>query len=255
MTHSFRVIALILVLSHALATNSEKDHNNSLSGQESSHGWELLFDGESFNGWQGTKGHPVSMRSWAVEDGMICTQNDRSGGDIVSVDRFTDFVLELEWKITPGGNSGIKYLVQQEWLNPGFDPTYEEERKQRMWRSAVGFEYQVLDDTRLKPRPGWEKSSTGALYLLYSPQNKKLNPPGEWNQSRIEVRGTHVEHWLNGSKLLELELDSPQLFERIESTKFRRVPGYGIKSAGHLSLQHHGSPACFRNLKLRSLTN
>ena len=245
------MLVLVLTVLSALTPSLEAAKNNTLSDKETSEGWELVFDGETFDGWQGMKGTSFPSRSWIIRDGMICTQDDRSGGDIVSAEKYDDFMFELEWKISPQGNSGIKYLVQQEWLNPGFQPDYDEERKRRQWRSAVGPEYQILDDARLGL--GQEETSTGALYLLYAPNNKQVNPPGEWNHTRIIVRGNHVEHWLNGGKLLEYELNSSELMERVEETKFHKVPGYGIKAAGHLSLQHHGSPACFRNLKIRRI--
>lgn len=245
------MLILVLTVLSSLPLSVEAAKNNTLSDKETSEGWELAFDGETFDGWQGMKGTPFPSRSWIIRDGMICTQNDRSGGDIVSTEKYGDFMFELEWNISPQGNSGIKYLVQQEWLNPGFQPDYDDDRKDRMWRAAVGFEFQILDDSMLDQ--GQEKTSTGALYLLYAPKNKQMNQPGEWNHTRIIVLGNRVEHWLNGGKLLEYELDSSELMERVEETKFNKVPGYGIKAPGHLSLQHHGAPVCFRSLKIRRI--
>jgi hypothetical protein len=126
-------------------------------------------------------------------------------------------------------------------------------QKRDQWLAAVGPEYQIFDDDAMRRREGWEKSSTGALYLLYVPHNKKVNPPGQWNLARIVVRGDHVEHWLNGQKLLEYELSSPELLDLVSKTKFQKVPGYGIRGAGHIALQHHGAPAWFRNIKIREL--
>ena len=246
------MLILVLAVLPSLTLSLATANNNTLSDKETSEGWELAFDGETFDGWQGMKGTSFPSQSWTIRDGMICTQNDRSGGDIVSTEKYDDFMFELEWKISPQGNSGIKYLVQQEWLNPGFQPDYDDDRKRRPWRSAVGCEFPILDDSRLEEGRE-EKTSTGALYLLYAPKNKQINPPGEWNHTRIIVLGNRVEHWLNGGKLLEYELNSSELMERVEETKFHKVPGYGIKAAGHLSLQHHGAPACFRNLKIRRI--
>jgi hypothetical protein len=227
---------------------------NHLTADEQSHGWKLLFDGQTTKGWRGMKGTPFPSQTWMIEGGAIRTQEDESGGDLISEEKFDNFELLVEWKISPGGNSGIKYLVQEEWLSPHFQPDLPERQKRNQWLSAVGPEFQVYDDERMGRRPGWEKSSTGAFYLLHSPENKKVNPPGEWNLARIVVRGNHVEHWLNGVKLLEYEMGSPELLALVEQTKFRKVPGFGIKGPGYIVLQHHGSLAWFRNIKIRELT-
>ena len=155
-----------------------------------------------------------------------------------------------------GGNSGVKYLVQKAWASPGYRPHLSPEAKRRSMLRATGPEYQLLDDGNLNPRrTGWEYSSTGSLYLLYKPAPEKpVLPPGEWNTSRIVVRGTHAEHWLNGVKLLEYEFNSPDMLERVERTKFKRVPGFGFKGPGHIALTHHNHPVWYRNIKVRPLT-
>lgn len=226
---------------------------NRLTADEQTHGWKLLFDGETTAGWRGMKGTPFPSQTWKIEDGTIGTQEDESGGDLISDQKFSNFEMLVEWKISPGGNSGIKYLVQEEWLSPHFQPDLPENQKRNQWLAAVGPEYQIYDDEKMSHRPGWELSSTGAFYLLQSPHDKRVNPPGEWNLARIVVRGNHVEHWLNGGKLLEYELGSEALLALVEKTKFRKVPGFGIKGPGHVVLQHHGSPAWFRNIKIREL--
>lgn len=241
--------ALVLVFSDGVRAEV-----NQLTKEEQSQGWELLFDGRSTSGWRGMKGTPFPSQSWTIEDGTLRTQEDGSGGDVISEKEYSSFELSVEWKISPGGNSGIKYLVQEEWLSPHFQPDLPERQKRNQWLSAVGPEYQIYDDDRMRRRPGWEKSSTGALYLLYPPENKQVNPPGEWNHSRIVVRGDHVEHWLNGRKLLEYEMNSPELLDLVQNTKFHKVPGFGIRGPGNIVLQHHGTPAWFRNIKIRERT-
>jgi hypothetical protein len=226
---------------------------NHLTADEQSQGWKLLFDGRSMDGWRGLKGAPFPSQTWKIEEGSIRTQEDDSGGDLITDEEFSSFELSVEWKLSPKGNSGIKYLVQEEWLSPHFEPGKSERDKRNQWLAAVGPEFQILDDSLMRRRPGWELSSTGALYLLYSPQNKRVNAPGEWNLTRIVVRGDHVEHWLNDQKLLEYTLGSPELLALVEKTKFRKVPGYGMRGPGHIALQHHGSPAWFRNIKIREL--
>ncbi len=231
-----------------------QEHNR-LSADEKLAGWQLLFDGSTSSGWEGFQGTPFPISSWSIEEGTIRTLADNSGGDIVSVSQFENFELVFDWKLVEGGNSGVKYLVQKAWAGPGYRPHLSPEAKRRSMLRATGPEYQLLDDGNLnRRRPGWEYSSCGSLYLLYKPaDDKPLRPPGEWNTSRIVVRGTHGEHWLNGRKILEYEFNSPDFFRRVETTKFKRVPGFGFKGPGHIALTHHNHPVWYRNIKIRAL--
>ena len=228
---------------------------NRLTEAEKLAGWQLLFDGETTAGWEGFNNTPFPAQSWAVDDGALRTLADRSGGDLVTVSQFENFDLVFEWKLVKGGNSGVKYLVQKAWAGPGYRPHLSRERKTRALLGATGPEYQLLDDSVLnRKKKGWEYSSCGSLYLLYKPgPDKQVNPPGQWNRSRIVVRGTHGEHWLNGKKLLEYEFNSPEMFARVEQTKFKRVPGFGFKGEGHIALTHHNHPVWYRNIKVRPL--
>ena len=228
---------------------------NRLTEAEKLAGWQLLFDGETTAGWEGFNNTPFPAQSWAVDDGALRTLADRSGGDLVTVSQFENFDLVFEWKLVKGGNSGVKYLVQKAWAGPGYRPHLSRERKARALLGATGPEYQLLDDSVLnRKKKGWEYSSCGSLYLLYKPgPDKQVNPPGQWNRSRIVVRGTHGEHWLNGRKLLEYEFNSPDMFARVEQTKFKSVPGFGFKGEGHIALTHHNHPVWYRNIKVRPL--
>jgi hypothetical protein len=126
-----------------------------------------------------------------------------------------------------------------------------EEKKERARRGAVGFEYQISDDSRWdRSHDDWAKSATGALYLVKWADEKPIKPVGEWNTSRILVRGNHGEHWLNGEKLFEFEMGSRELLDQVRTTKFRQAPGYGIKGSGPIVLTHHGSPVWYRNLRI-----
>ena len=243
-----KALLLAVALSGAVAAEP-----NVLTTQESADGWRLLFDGKSFAGWTGMRGYPLPTRSWQVEDGMIRTTEDRVGGDLRTVEVFDDYELSWEWKISERGNSGVKYVVQEDWPVTSYKPGHDEARKEQYRRFASGFEYQISDDTRWdKSKPGWEKSACGALYLLYPAQDKTVKPVGEWNTSRIVVRGNHAEHWLNGKKVVEFEMGSADLLERVTHTKFRTLANYGTKGPGPIVLQHHGSPAWFRNIKIRT---
>ena len=216
-------------------------------------GFRPLFDGKSFDGWTGMRGRPLPTQSWAVEEGMIRTREDGSGGDLRTQEEYSDFDLRFEWKISEKGNAGVKYNVQEEWTNAGFRPDHSPAKRERSARSAVGYEYQISDDTRWdRSHDDWAKSATGAYYLVKWVDEKPLKQVGEWNSSRIVVRGNQVEHWLNGEKLFEFELGSKDILERVAKTKFRQMPGYGLKGPGPIVLQHHGSPAWFRNIRIKT---
>lgn len=245
------VAITILVTGVALA---ESEHNR-LSEAEKLTGWQLLFDGSTSRGWEGFQNTPFPETSWSIEDGAIRTLADNSGGDIVTVSQFENFELVFDWKLVKGGNSGVKYLVQKAWASPGYRPHLSPDAKRRSLLRATGPEYQLLDDDRLNRRnPGWEYSSCGSLYLLYKPiDGKPIRPAGEWNRSRILVKGTHGEHWLNGVLILQYEFNSPDFLSRVEQTKFRRVPGFGFKGPGHIALTHHNHPVWYRNIKIRAI--
>lgn len=247
-----RLLYLLLVLS---ATCLAGPQHNSLTDAEKLAGWQLLFDGHTSNGWEGFQDTPFPARSWAIEDGTLRTLADNSGGDIVTISEFENFELSFDWKLVKGGNSGVKYLVQKAWASPGYRPHLSAEAKRRAMLRATGPEYQLLDDARLnRRRKGWEFSSCGSLYLLYKPvEGKPVHAAGEWNTSRIVVRGTAAEHWLNGVKILSYSFNSAELLGRVERTKFRRVPGFGLKGPGHIALTHHNHPVWYRNLKIRTL--
>lgn len=245
------VVVSMLTAGFALG---EVPHNR-LSDAEKLAGWQLLFDGATSVGWEGFQNTPFPANSWAIEDGTLRTLSDNSGGDIVSVSQFENFELVFDWKVGKVGNSGVKYLVQKAWAEPGYRPQLSPDAKQRSMLRATGPEYQLLDDERLdRDRPGWEFTSCGSLYLLYKPvADKPLHPPGQWNRSRILVRGMHAEHWLNGKKILQYEFNSPELFRRVEQTKFKRVPGFGYKGPGHIALTHYNHTVWYRNVKIRGV--
>jgi len=221
---------------------------NSLTPQEKAAGWKLLFDGRTTNGWRGFRRDKFPEEGWSIEDGTIKHvrgngEQSQNGGDIITIDQYANFELQLEWRISPGGNSGIKYLVAEEMVQSG--------------HSGVAFEMQILDDERhpdaKKGRDGNRTAS--ALYDLIAPTNKVLHPVGQWNKVRLIVQGNHVEHWLNGAKVVEFELGSPQLKALIAESKYKNIPGFGDQRRGHILLQDHGNEVWFRSIKLRELTS
>jgi hypothetical protein len=228
---------------------------NTLSDAEKKEGWKLLFDGKTFNGWRSYFETTDPSKGWSIEAG--CFKNSKGngrprsgGGDIMTVEQFTDFDFRLEWSMPPVGNSGIYYLFQERQDKPGVGMYMGDDG-----RSPVGFEYQLLDDERhpdaLNNGP---IRSTGSLYSLIPPNDsKRLKPTGEFNESRIVVRGKHVEHWLNGAKIVEYDLGSPALIDAIAKSKYKDVPGFGAKTKTRILLQDHGDEVRFRNLKIRAL--
>ena len=247
------------------AAPSESDHpggrrpaaaetmNNTLTDDEKSEGWVLLWNGVDFAGWRGVGLETVPEGHWRVEDGTIrklaagevprqADGQPIQGGDLMTAATFEDFDLRFEWKISPGGNSGLKYNVSED-ISKVHAPNH----------AAIGFEYQCLDDTADYDPPILPNQTTASLYDLIPAGPKSLRPVVEFNESRIVFRGNHGEHLLNGARMVEYELGSPDLEARVAASKFKSISGFAAKRAGHIVLQDHGSAVWFRNLKLRPL--
>jgi len=202
--------------------------------QQSKTNWRVLFDGTSLDGWRGYRTDKVPS-GWNIADGLLA--KDGSVGDIVSKDEFGDFELELEWKIAEAGNSGIFYRGTEE-----YDHIY--------WSAP---EYQLLDDIKAVDNKT-RLTCAGAAYALYPSPAGHLKPVGEWNRTRIVAKGSHVEHWLNGVKLLEYELGSPDWEARVKSSKFAMYPNFGRAKKGHIGLQgDHNGALAFRNIRVREI--
>ena len=220
-----------LSLFSGCVTTSE---NKSSSSQKS--GWISLFDGTSADAFRGYKRATFPDKSWKVENGTLKTIPGGEVVDLISKDEFHDFELQLDWKISPGGNSGVIYRVTEEFPHS--------------WNT--GPEMQVLDDSKHNDGKN-PKTSAGALYALIAPQNKTLKPVGEWNHARLVVKNNHVEHWLNGSKVVEYTWGSPELTKLIAESKFKSFPEFAKKETGHIVLQNHHDEVWYRNVKIRRL--
>ena len=214
---------------------------NTLTRAEADAGWRLLFDGKTTAGWRGFKKAAFPEKGWVVADGCLKkvatgTGDSLCGGDIVTTETFGDFDLRFEWRVSRNGNSGVKYFVTEERSGP------------------IAHEYQVLDDTGHPDAKVGEHRQTAAFYDVLAPSKsaKRLKEVGEFNQSRVLVKGSHVEHWLNGAKVLEYELGSPELKAAIAKSKFKDVAGFGTKLDGRILLQDHGDEVCYRNLKIQA---
>ena len=231
------LLALTLALASASAPIAAlAADSNTLTDAEKSAGWKLLFDGKSLAGWTSFKKTTPPEKGWDIQDGWLHHIAKAGGGDIVSAEKYSEFELSWEWRIAEGGNSGLKYFIS-------------DDRK----GGAVGHEYQMLDDDKHPDGKKGLNRQTAALYDVLDPVNRPVKKPGETNQSRVLVKGMHVEHWLNGAKVLEYELGSDALKAAIAKSKFKTVEGFGTRFPGRLLLQDHGDEIFIRNLKLRDL--
>lgn len=231
-----KIVATLLLLS-ATAVLAEP---NTLTPQEKEQGWQLLFDGKTTTGWKGFQKPAFPEKGWAVEDG--CIKCLGKGGDIITTEKFSDFELVWEWKMSPKGNSGVKYLIDEKRVDP----------KGKLYTGAIGHEYQMLDDNEHPDRANPTHRS-GAWYDVVAPKDAKLKPVGEFNESRLILNGKHLEHWLNGACVVAYDLDSPESLAGIAKSKFKNVPGFADKIATPILLQDHGDVVWVRNIKLRPL--
>lgn len=217
---------------------------NSLSAKEKAEGWELLFDGKNPNTrWRSINGDAFPKEGWVVENEALVLLPGGKGKDIITREQFSDFEFTLEYKLSDSANTGIKYFVS---------PL----KKANGQTVLNGPEFQLIDDFKhesVKDNKSPE-TSTGSLYLLYAPQNKTLNKPGEWNQIRIIAKGKHVEHWLNGKKIVSYERGSEEFRNLVAKTKFKEYQTpYGEAEWGYFLIQDHNRQAWFRNIKIRRL--
>lgn len=186
-----------------------------------------LFNKDDFSQWTKVNGEKVD-KGWSIENGIV--HRHAKSGDIITKEKFKDFELTFEWKISKAGNSGIKYRA----------------------RGSLGLEYQVLDDQKHRDNKN-PTHRAGSLYELVAAQDSKtLNPVGEWNKGRIFVKGNQIEHWLNGEKMVEITWGSEDWKKRFQKSKYHKNEGFGSWE-GPILLQDHNDPAWYRNLKIQKL--
>lgn len=229
-----------------VASGAALQEHNKLTEAEIADGWELLFDGKTMNGWRDYNGTSLT-EPWHVVDGTIQAKGEGSDGSgyIVTDRVFDNFILDWDWKLSYGGNSGMLYHVVE---NPFFPVPY-----------VTGPEYQLIDNEGWNKRNApakleeWQKLGVDYAMHLPDPDSLFVNPQGEWNNSRIVFDNGHVEHWLNGHKILEFEAWTPDWYARKNSGKWSHAPEYGLAHSGVITLQDHGDPASFRNIKIKPL--
>ena len=245
-------LTLAMLLGAAICQTATKPNvPNTLTKQEQREGWKLLFDGKTTNGWRGAYKEVFPAKGWSVSGGTLAVQKtdgseSQNFGDIVTTDEYSQFDLQFEFKLSEGANSGVKYFVAETYPKPA--------------GSAFGLEFQVLDDDRhpdaKKGRDG--NRTVGSLYDLITATNKVVNPTGKWNNGRVLVQGSHVEHWLNGRKVVEYERGSEGFRGVVARSKYA-APEYnangrfGEATKGHILLQDHGDYVQFRNIKIKTM--
>ncbi len=228
----FLRVLVIIMLGAAVVFAAQP---NSLSEKEKSAGWKLLFDGSSIAGWKTFKGTAIEEK-WKVSDGWLQCLGV-GGGDIITEQTYEEFDLTFEWKLERGGNSGLKYFVVRE-------------------RGPIGHEYQILDNDRHPDASKAEgKRLTAAFYdVLACDERAEPRPPMEINKSRVLVKGNHVEHWLNGRRVLTCELGSEKVMAAVAGSKFKDTKSFGTRVRGHILLQDHTDLVWFRNIRIRDLS-
>jgi len=227
-------------------TPQVNDAPNTLTEREKRDGWKLLWDGRTTAGWRGAKLDRFPSTGWEIKDGVLSVldaegRESAAGGDIVTIAEYKNFELIVEFNITKGANSGIKYFVDTE-LNKGEG-------------SSIGCEFQILDD---EVHPDAKLGVNGnrkqaGLYDLIPPRNVRFNGVGQWNRARIVVSGQHVEHWLNGLKTVEYERGTQMWRALVDHSKYTVWPAFGEAPKGHLLLQDHGNRVSFRTIKIKEL--
>jgi|SRR5579872_636400 len=200
-------------------------------------GWIQLFNGKDLAGWRGYNQPDTSKTSWHVENGLLTIpatgQGDTKGRrDLITDAMYEQFDLRWEWKISLGGNSGVKYFVIEDRPD------------------AIGHEYQMIDDERHPDAKIGPHRQTASFYDVFPPHDRPMKPAGEWNTSEVLVKGKHVEHWLNGKKVLEYEMESPELVAAIEKSKFKGIDRFSKLIPGHILVQDHGDAVWFRKIEI-----
>ena len=231
------LLASLAFATLASLSSPAADALNTLTDAEKKAGWQLLFDGKSLDGWRTYRAGGTIGKGWVAEDGILKKLAKTAGGDIMTTEPVAgDFEVSWDWRIAKDGNNGLKYFIT-------------EARK-----ATIGHEYQLLDDDGHPDGKVGPHRQTASFYDVLPPKaGKPINPVGDWNTSRVIVKGQHVEHWLNGAMVLEYELGSDALKAAVAKSKFKNVGDFGTKVTGHILLTDHGDECWFRNVKLRAI--
>jgi len=227
-------ICTVIVAMSFMTNNKQKD--NTLSKKEKKQGWVLLFDGTSTNGWRSYKNK--EQQGWDVKDGELYCKSEgvTKRADLITANKYENYELQIDWKISPKMNSGIIYMVTED-----NSASYES-----------GPEYQLIDDIGY-PGKLSDKQLNGANYDMQAPVAKVSRPAGEFNHTKIVINKGHVEHWLNGTKVVDYQLWAPEWEQQKLNSKWKDVKPYGMSKSGHIALQDHGGGIAFKNIKIKPL--
>lgn len=238
----YKVMGLMIFALCVVTTKAQKI--NRLTAAEQKAGWQLLFDGTTTTGWRGAYATSFPAIGWKVENGELrgeLTNGGEAGdaGDIVTLRKYKNFELSFDWKIGKGGNSGVKYFIEERQPKPEKG-------------SQPGYEYQLIDDATYiyndKHLPAGLK--TASLYEI-APATKKDIKVGKWHNSKIVVMGDHIAHWLEGVKVVDVRRDSDAFTKALAASKFHSYPGFDKIAEGYILLQDHGHSVAFRNIKIK----
>ena len=240
MWNKYAVVSVISVAATAMSFTdnaaSYQISDNTLTAREKQEGWQLLFDGKSMNGWRTYKNKKSD--GWIVENGELkCkTEGVKSRADLITSEMYGDFEFMIDWKVDKGANGGIIYRATEK-----YGSSYE---------SAP--EYQLIDDLGYKEKlEDWQKS--GSDYAMHPPTKIMSKPAGEYNTTKIVAKGMHIEHWLNGEKVADFEIGTPEWLELKAKSKFKDKSDWAMAKMGHIALQDHGGGLSFKNIKIRKL--
>jgi len=224
------------VLVAVMASGAE----NTLTEKEKAEGWKLLWDGETTTGWRSTRNPAFPEKGWLIQDGELSVIPKGGGGDLITTGMYTNFILKVDYKLAKATNSGIKYFIDPK-INGG-----------------TSLEYQLLDPAHPDAKAGIDGNRWNASFydVICAPRGEVLlKPLGEWNTAMIVSKGPHVEHWLNGEKVLAFERGSEGFRAAVAKSKFKGMTNWGENKAGHILLQDHSDQVWFRNLKIKVLSD
>jgi hypothetical protein len=262
-----RIAIVTLILTSAVCAQ-----DNQLTPAEKSQGWKLLFNGKDMSGWDDPRQKTPAGDAWTLEDGCLKAHaNPKITEDLFTQDTFGDFDLVFDWRISRGGNSGVKYRIQDHvFLRDGRIGRFEDlvnhslkdrrtDRPSKGQDYVIGFEYQILDNARNSDARAGLSHTAGALYDMVPPERDASRPVGEFNHSRIVLKGTHVEQWLNAVKVVDADLAAPEIKQHIAKRWTANSPVYNLlggqpKHECPISLQNHGDEVWFRNIKIRVIS-